>query len=261
MYTIVNALYLRILELQNPNPLVYLDLIITLAILIGGLLYLKKYPSFRVILGTIFIFFFSILLFLTGFIFTATLFAFFSILISISLPLIFSSEIRHYLGKIGRLSFIRLPVRDGGKKSAFITDLISAVFELAERKIGATLVIQRKTGLAQTVESGVLINANFNSKLLQSLFFPKNPLHDGAVVIKNNRIISAGSLLPISSEIKLDPPFGTRHKSALAITRDTDAVVVIVSEQRGEVSVAENGKLSINLDRSKLKELLSKLLS
>ena len=124
--------------------------------------------------------------------------------------------------------------------------------ELAEKKIGATIVIARKTGLAGTIETGTAIDAKFNEKLIQSIFFPKAPLHDGAVILSGDRILAAGCLLPITASAKLDPPFGTRHRSGLAITMDTDCVVLLVSEERGKISLAENGKLITNLDRVEL---------
>ena len=93
-----------------------------------------------------------------------------------------------------------------------------------------------------------------------TLFSKNSPLHDGAVFIKGDRIIAAGCLLPILDEIKLDPPFGTRHKAGLSATKETDALVIIVSEQRGEVSLAENGKLDINIDRATLTQKLGKLI-
>lgn len=182
-------------------------------------------------------------------------------LILISLPLIFAPEIRHYLEKLGHFPFLKFLKFTGNQKNEpFVRNLIEALFEMAEKKIGATVVLQRRTGLGETLETGIVIDARFGSKLLQNIFFPKSPLHDGAVVVVDGRIVAAGCLLPISSEVKLDSPFGTRHKSAVAITKDTDALAVIVSEQRGEVSLAENGRLHANLKKAELADRLNKLL-
>jgi diadenylate cyclase len=106
----------------------------------------------------------------------------------------------------------------------------------------------------------VLIQAHFSSRLLHAIFFPKSPLHDGAVVIQGDHIVAAGCLLPISSEVQVEKGLGTRHRSSLAITRDTDAVVLIVSEERGQVSLAENNHLHKNLDRAELTDRLTSLL-
>ena len=105
------------------------------------------------------------------------------------------------------------------------------------------------------------MDARFSPKLLESIFFPKSPLHDGAVVIRGGIIVAAKCLLPISGEVKLEPPFGTRHSSAIGITKDTDALVIVVSEQRGEVSLMENDRMRGNLKEDELSSMLKKLLS
>ena len=150
-----------------------------------------------------------------------------------------------------------------GKKQTdgyFIRNLVDAVFELAERKIGATIVIQRKTSLKEIIETGITIDAAFGSKILQSVFWKDSPLHDGAAIIVGQRIMAVGCLLPIFPDIKLDLPFGTRHQSGVSVTRDTDAISLIVSEERGEVSLAENRKLTADIDRVALREKLDHLL-
>lgn len=261
MSYLINPILARFNNLDLSNPLVYLDIIFALVLLVSFLFYIKKFPVFRVVIGIIFLFFCSALFWTAGFLFTSLILGLATNLILISMPLIFAPEIRHYLEKIGRFSFIRIPKLTSSQKSkSFIRNLADSVYEMSERKIGATIVIQRRTGLAQTVETGYIIDARFGAKLLQTIFFPKSPLHDGAVIIKGDRIFAAGCLLPISSDVVLDPPFGTRHKSGLSITRDTDAVVILVSEQRGHVSLAENGKLEINLEKSNLISRLEKLL-
>lgn len=260
MTLLINYIRQRLLNLDFTNPLVYLDLLAALFLVVGFLVYMRRFPSFRVILGTFFLIACSVILIWGGFLFTGLVFGFASLLVLVSLPLIFSAEIRHYLGKLGRFSYLRPAIMESQKKERFIKDLVGAVYELAERKIGGTVVIARKTGLEQTIETGVMIDALFGVKLLRTIFFPKSPLHDGAIVVRDGRVVAAACLLPVSSEIKLDPPLGTRHRAGLSITRDTDAVVVIISEQRGEVSLAENGKLQINVDRDTLAEQLNKLL-
>ncbi len=250
------------IERFNPaNPLQLLDFIIALSIVIAFLVFIRRYPVYRVFVGIIILTLITALAFAFGFVFIGTVVGFGTFLVLISMPLIFAPEIRHYLEKLGRMSFLKVPnLSDNQIKQSFIKNLIDSIFELAERKIGATVVLQRRTGLGQTIETGAVIDARFGSKLLANLFFPSSPLHDGAVVIKDTRIVAAGCLLPLSPQVKLDSPFGTRHKAGLSITKDTDAVVILISEQRGEVSLAENGKLDINLDRLQLAEKLNKLL-
>lgn len=261
MQNLFNTLTYRFLHGDNTYLQTYVDTIVAITLVVSFLVYLHRYPVFRVVLGILFLLSCSILSLLAGFSFTALIFGIASLLIFFSLPLIFAPEVRHYLEKLGRFPFLRLPhFTERQKKNIFIRNLVGAVFELAERHIGATIVITRKTGLGETIETGVIIDARFGSKLLQNLFFPKSPLHDGAVIIKDERIYAAGCLLPIHGSIKLDPPFGTRHKSGLSITGDTDAVVLLVSEQRSEVSLAENGKLFVNLSRIETSDKLTHLL-
>lgn len=262
MTGILNLITNRLEKVDLANPLSLLDIFLAVFLVASFIYYLRKFPVFRVLVGILVLIFCSVVFLLSGFIYTALVFGVASNLILIALPLIFAPEIRHYLEKLGRFSYLKIPSRFMDKKSQeiFIKGLVDAVYELAERKMGATVVLRRRTGLAETSETGTKLEAKFSSKLLQNIFFPKSPLHDGAVIIKDQKIFSAGCLLPINAEVKLDPPFGTRHKSALAITKDTDAVVLIVSEQRGEVSLAENGKLDVNLDRIELSEKLHKLL-
>jgi diadenylate cyclase len=261
MTGITNLIAGKFSGIDYTNPLTLIDLLVALFLVVGFLVYIKRFPVFRVVMGILFLIVCSLVFLIIGFVYTALVFGVVSNVILISLPLIFAPEVRHYLEKLGRFSFVRFPrITDNQKKSAFIQDLVNAVYELSERKIGATIVIARKTGIAATIETGVEIDAKFSTKLIQNLFFPKSPLHDGAVVVQGDRIIAAGCLLPISARIRLDSPFGTRHRSGLAITMDTDAVTVLVSEERGHVSIAENGKMKINIDRVELAQELHQLL-
>ncbi len=261
MTGITNLITGRLSGFDYTNPLSFIDLLIALFLVVSFLVYIRRFPLFRVVMGVLFLISCSFFFLVIGFVYTALVFGVVSNIILISLPLIFAPEIRHYLEKLGRFSFVKVPRwTDNQKKQAFIQDIVDAVYELAERKVGATIVIARRTGLGATIETGIEIDAKFGAKLLQTIFFPKTPLHDGAVIIKGERIIAAGCLLPISSQARLDPPFGTRHRSGLAITMDTDAVVILISEERGQVSVAENGRLKIDLDRVELGSQLQHLL-
>ena len=257
MTKLLDLLIYKLERFNGNNPLDLIDLVSAMLLVLAFLFYLRRFPVFRVVLGILFLLCLTIILFLAQFIFTGLVVGFATFMVLISLPLIFAPEIRHYLEKLGRFSFLRLPKN---RNNVFIKNLVGAVYELAERKIGAIIVIERKTGLGQIIETGVIIDGQFGSKLLANLFYPGSPLHDGAVVIKDTKILAAGCLLPLNSEVRLDPPLGTRHKAGLSITKDTDAVVIIISEQRGQVSLAENGKLQLDLDRSKLTEGLQKLL-
>ena len=262
MFGIVNLISNQITGVDVNNPLSVVDLTLAIFLVVGFLFYMHRFPVFRVVVGVFFLTLAAIGFLLAGFVFTALVFGAAANIVLISLPLIFAPEIRHYLEKLGRLSLFRASSFTRKQRSTlFMSQLTNACFDLAKKKIGASIVIQRKTGLGETIETGVLMNAIFSSSLLQSIFFPKSPLHDGAVVLVNKRIFAAKCLLPISSNVRLDAQFGTRHAASVAITMDTDAFVIIVSEQRGEVSLAENGKLVANVSRSELLERIRKLLS
>lgn len=261
MSGLLNIISRRIERIDFSQPFAMFDLVLALFLVVSLVLYMRRYPLFRVILGVAFLLILSLGLFFSGFVITSLVIGSLANISLFALPLIFAPEIRHYLEKIGRFPFLKLPrLTNQQKKEEFISKLSGAVYEMAERKVGGTIVLARKTGLGQTIETGVVLNANFDHKLLQNIFFPKSPLHDGAVIIQHQRIFAAGCLLPINGDIKLDPPFGTRHRSGLAITKDTDAVVILISEQRGHVTLAENGKMHINLDRKKLNKMLEDLL-
>lgn len=261
MSYIINLIQYRLATFDFTNPFNSLDLFLATFFLIGTLVYLSRFPVFRVVLGTLFLLACSVFFLASGLIFTALLFGAASGFILISLPLIFAPEVRHYLEKLGRFTFLKVPVVSQDQKDeAFIRNLVGAVYELAERKIGALVILQRQTSLGHLIETGVKIDAKFGAKLLETIFYHNTPLHDGAVVVGEGRIIAARCTVQSLPEVKLDPPLGQRHKAGLSATKETDAVVIMVSEQRGEVSLAENGKLDLGLSRAALTEKLIKLL-
>lgn len=167
---------------------------------------------------------------------------------------IFQPELRRALAKIG----------EGGiftsgflSKKKVIDEVIRAATFLAERKIGALIVFERNIDLENYVEGCVKINADVNLELIISIFIPQTPLHDGAVIIKEQKIASARCFLPLTINPYIDKNIGTRHRAAIGISEETDAVALVVSEERGEISLAVGGKLYRNLDALELRDLLS----
>jgi diadenylate cyclase len=132
---------------------------------------------------------------------------------------------------------------------------------LSKEKVGALIVVQREIGLDEFVEDAVVLDARINRKLLVSIFLPDSPLHDGAVVIEGDRIKAAGCLLPLSFNPDLDPNLGTRHRAALGLSERSDAIIVVVSEQTGAISLAREGRLVRNLDAALLRDSLHRFLS
>lgn len=181
--------------------------------------------------------------------------------ILIAIPVVFQPELRSGLERIGRSTqwvtdFHRLSYSD---IDSIIDEILKAVVVLSSNTYGALIVINRTTGLREYIETGQILSANLNSKLLVNIFTPKAPLHDGAVIISGNKIVSAAATLPLSDDV-VDLSLGTRHKAALSLSGQTDALCLIVSEETGAVSLAVNGRLQRNLNIDDLKIRLIKLM-
>jgi diadenylate cyclase len=180
---------------------------------------------------------------------------------AVSLPIVFQPELRRALEQIGRGGFFRL---NEGEQSALgrgddkvMATLAKAAFLLSRNKYGALIVIEQQTGLKEFVESGTTLNAALSAELLLSLFVPRSPLHDGAVIVREGVIEAAGCFLPLAEQSLTERRLGTRHRAALGISEQTDAVVVVVSEESGSISVAREGKLSRAIeDETRLFRLL-----
>ena len=170
--------------------------------------------------------------------------------------IVFQRDIRQALTSIGtrRLWLTSLFRKKGPDPLVGIVS--EAAQYMAKRKIGALIVIERGVPLGDTTERGVNLSANLSSELLINLFWPNSPLHDGAVIISHGKILAAGCILPLSTEAaKRD--YGTRHRAALGITEESDCVVVVVSEERGTVAIAMEGRITGALDETKLPRVLS----
>ncbi|MFP4025516.1 MAG: diadenylate cyclase CdaA [Thiohalospira sp.] len=145
------------------------------------------------------------------------------------------------------------------KKTTFdINSLVNACSNMSAFKTGALIVISKKSDLMSFIKTGDIINADTSSRLLESIFFKNSPLHDGAVIIKNNKIIAARCVLPITERINLPPHFGMRHRAAIGIAEKTDAVVIIVSEETGAISFAKHDDIETNIGPNRLRQLLEK---
>lgn len=173
---------------------------------------------------------------------------------------IFQDDIRRALMRVGRNPFMTSS-GDKLEQVKMIEEVVRASMTLVEKKIGALIVFERKTGLSNYIEKGVLLDANVQKEMIVSIFLPNSPLHDGAIIIQEGRIAAAGCLLPLDTNIEISSTFGTRHRCALSLGKETDAVVVIVSEERGVISLAGEGTMRLNLTEQALRDTLLKLLS
>jgi diadenylate cyclase len=154
--------------------------------------------------------------------------------------ILFQPELRRLLIYVGQTRFFQQIFRAGTPKT--ITSIIEATTQLKEKGWGALIVIQRETGLRSYKDQGIQIRGEVASSLLLSIFSPSSPLHDGAVIIQNDLIDSAACILPLTENKMVDSSMGTRHRAAIGISEETDAIVIIVSEESSKISIAENGK-------------------
>lgn len=180
----------------------------------------------------------------------------------VALPIVFQPELRRALEQLGRGKFITRPITVMGDEDVekIVDDLVKAVRVFSKNSMGALLIIERETGLNDYIETGVKIDGLISSEFLVNVFINKTPLHDGAVIIRGDRVAAAGCFLPLSENPNLSKEIGTRHRAGIGITEQSDAVAIIVSEETGVISVAEEGKLTRFLDDLTLKELLLKRL-
>jgi len=188
-----------------------------------------------------------------------TLIHFFGSVWLISIVVIFAPELRRLLIQIGRWRLVGIFYRQHEQRS--IEEVVTAARRLSEKQYGALIVITRNTQLGTVVDTGTPLNAEISHQLLVSIFTPGTPLHDLAVIIRGDRIAAANCLLPLSESADIDRSLGSRHRAALGITEETDAVVVVVSEETRIISLAVDGKLMRNLSPSELRNNLIYLLS
>lgn len=170
----------------------------------------------------------------------------------VALLVIFQPELRRALAQLGEQHFSKSPLLE----ESMIQEIIQSCTTLSQKKIGALIAIEKEVGLKPYTESGVILDSRLSSEILNTLFMPNTPLHDGAVIIENNRIAAAGCLLPLTQNPNLSRTFGTRHRAAIGLTEETDAMVIVVSEESGSISLAFRGQLSKDLDRTELINLL-----
>jgi diadenylate cyclase len=172
---------------------------------------------------------------------------------------IFQDEIRRGLTKVGLQPIFRRPDKSVYDKT--IEDITLACTKFSRSKLGALIVFQREVGLDEFLEDAVILDAELNRKLLFSIFVKESPLHDGAVLIDGDRIKAAGCVLPLSYNPDLDPNLGTRHRAALGLSERSDAVIIVVSEENGAISLARDGRLTRNLDAAMLRDYLQRVTS
>ena len=179
----------------------------------------------------------------------------------VAIPIIFQPELRRALEQLGRTGTWLNRGLLGGQRAleTMINEIAAASSILSRQKHGALIVIERQTGLQDYADKGVALDAEVSRQLLTNIFYPNTPLHDGAVIIRNTRIVAAGTVLPLSDNVLTPSQYGTRHRAALGISEYSDAIAVVISEERGTISVAANGRLVGNLTPERLRKVLAEL--
>ena len=172
------------------------------------------------------------------------------------IAVVFQPEIRDALAQLGRHRWSRILIE---QEPAFIEEIIGAVEECSRRQIGALIVLEQETGLKTYVETGVRMNAEISKELILSVFNPRSPLHDGAIIITNGRLVAAACVLPLSNNPTLSKTFGTRHRSAIGIGELSDAVVIVVSEETGQIALVREGKFNANITLDAARDILHEL--
>ena len=234
----------------------FFDILLMTVIIYSTIMLIKDSKAYQMAMGLALIGLFFLITKWARMVVSHELISNFSNYLIIGVIILFQGEIRRFLTSLGSRSF---------RSQYFIRtvaeqwkDLFIAVDYMSRTKTGALIAIEKKITLKSYIESGTLLNADLTKDLLGSIFFPHSPLHDGAVIIKDNKILAAGCLLPLPAAHKMGPEFQTRtrHLAAIGLSQETDAAVIVVSEETGMISLAIGGKLNKNIKTEELKTIL-----
>lgn len=176
---------------------------------------------------------------------------------AIALLILFQPELRNALEQFGRKTKVAHIGSDMDEASRIVFEVTQCVISLARRRVGALIVFEQKSGLKDFIDTGTTIDSKISGPLIANIFEPNTPLHDGAVIIRDDRIVAAGCVLSLSANSSLGRELGTRHRAGLGVTEGTDAIVLIVSEETGIISMAQAGKLTRHMDADSLTKILS----
>lgn len=237
-----------------------IDIFIVAVLLYYILLWLQGTRAIPLIRGLILVLFIYLAGKILGLYTINWLFDKFIAVVALMMVVLFQPELRRTLERFGRgklLGMVGFTTVSHG--TFYVRNIVRAIEQLSESKVGALIILERTSGLTEYLESGVRVDAMLSAELIVSIFNPRSPLHDGAVVIQGDRILAASCLLPLSESRLLDKRLGTRHRAAVGITELSDALAVVVSEKTGIISFAENGYLTRFLTRDQLEEKLFSL--
>ncbi|HEV3230955.1 MAG TPA: diadenylate cyclase CdaA [Candidatus Dormibacteraeota bacterium] len=176
----------------------------------------------------------------------------------IGVVILFQPELRRALDRVGRVGLMGRPLVHYNLQmlGRLIDEMVLGVTRLAEQRVGALIAVEREVGIENHALTGVRLNSDVSAEMIQTVFFPNSPLHDGAAIVRGNKIVAAGCLLPLVDEVAYHGRLGTRHRAALGLSLESDALVIVVSEETGRISIARDGQLRRGLNPEELRQIL-----
>ena len=234
------------------NLIDVLDILLVALVLYRLLVMIRGTRAVQILVGLMLIFLVYLISQIVGLFTLHWMFSTFLSALILVVVVLFQPEIRRALARFARNPFaVTAPI-----DIEFAEELARSTTALTNRRIGALIVLERKTGLNEYIEEGIKLDAAVSRELLVSIFLPSSPIHDGAVIIRNGRIVAAGCFFPLATEVDMDKDLGTRHRAAIGISQESDAVVLVVSEERAQVSIAHDGHITLNVTSENLLDFL-----
>lgn len=252
-------LHQLLMILGRVGPIEFADVIIVAIILYQLLKLVRGTQALQLLVGLVLLTILGVAASLLHLILLTWLFQNAAPFVVIAIIVLFQPELRRVLDQVGRIGHLGRPLSAFNQQlfNRSIAEAIRAAERMAARRMGALVAFEREVGLEDYAATGVRINGELSAEFLQSIFFPNSPLHDGAVIVRGNTILAAGCLLPLADEAVVRERLGTRHRAAIGLSLASDALIVVVSEETGGISVVENGKISRNLDADGLRRRLT----
>ena len=236
----------------NMSPLLIVDIIIVAVLFYWVYVFLRETRAMRILYGLFFLLALMAIGKLLNLVLLNWILQSLMTMLIVAIPVVFQPELRSGLERLGRTKFLGEGAFSKEKYTEALNEILAAANRLSKQKTGALIVLQRQNGLREFIDNGISVSATVSAQLLLSIFFPKSPLHDGAVIIVGSKIVSASSILPVS-QIGLSSNLGTRHKAAVGITENSDALAIVVSEETGAISLAVAGKLDYRISEERLR--------
>ena len=253
----------NLLDLTSPARYIItaIDIVLVIAIIVYIAKIIKKTRAGQIVKGVTLLALIYVIAKLTNMVILTFLLDNFMSYGIILLIIVFQPELRNVFEKLGRSKIVDVfDMDDNILVKHSISEIAKAVEIMSMKQIGALIVLERNTNVAEVLREGIPLNAKVTSELIQNIFMPRTPLHDGAIVISGSEILAAKCILPLASEVSVPKSLGTRHRAAVGTTEISDALVVVVSEETGTISLAEGGKLTRELTADTLRDLLIKKL-